>query len=179
MTLNRPLLFALALSLPPLSAAPAQWPSELAQGGRVQVQLPEQQYQLDARRGQLVRGRVTGLAADTLYLAVTDSLGPLAIPRRLIQRIAVSRGVPSRGASAIRRGIASGIGGALLGLGIGLLDDDIDDSDAALIGAAIGFGTGAVSGALWPHERWKKLNLTTVTSGVGGPGLRLAIGTTF
>jgi hypothetical protein len=179
MTLSRSALLALAIGLVPVSAALAQWPSELAPGARVQVQLPEHQYQSDARRGHLVRGRVAAVTADTLYLAVADSLGPLAIPRPLVQRVDLSRGVPSRGASAIRRGIGGGISGALVGWAIGALDDDIDDGDAALIGGAIGFGTGALFGALFPRERWKKLKLTTVTSDFAGPRLGLAIGTTF
>jgi hypothetical protein len=105
----------------------------------------------------LLRGKVTALAADTLYLAVADSLGPLAIPRTLIQRLDLSRGVPSRGVSALRRGVGGAIGGALVGWAIGALDDDIDNGDAALIGGAIGLGTGALFGALFPHERWKRM----------------------
>jgi hypothetical protein len=179
MTLTRSALLAFAIGLAPVSAALAQWPSELAPGARVQVQLPEHQYQSDARRGQLVRGRVAEVTADTLYLAVTDSLGPLAIPRPLVQRVDLSRGVPSRGVSAIRRGLVAGAGLALLSWGIASLDDDADEGEAALIGGAIGLGTGALFGALFPRERWKKLKLTTVTSSVAGPRLGLAIGTTF
>jgi hypothetical protein len=126
-------------------------------GARVQVQVPERQYQLNVTRGQMLRGKVTATTADTLYLAVGDSIGPLAIPRRLIQHAYLSRGVPSSGESAIRRGLGGAIGGALVGWGIGALDDDIDNSDAALIGGAIGLGTGAIFGALFPQERWKRM----------------------
>src|SRR5688500_8181023 len=104
MTLNRPLLIAMAVNLCATTAL-AQWPSDLVAGTRVRVEVPEQQYQADSRRGHRLRGRVTALAPDTLYLAVTDSLGPLAIPRTLVQRLDLSRGVPSRGMSALRRGI--------------------------------------------------------------------------
>lgn len=87
MTLNKALLIALALSSPPGSAALAQWPPDVVEGARVRVQVPEQQYQADNRRGHPLRGRVTAVAGDTLYLAVADSLGPLAIPRTLVQRL--------------------------------------------------------------------------------------------
>jgi hypothetical protein len=104
MTLNKTLLIAVALSSPPERAALAQWPSDVVEGARVRVEVPEQQYQADNRRGHLLRGRVTAVAGDTLYLAVADSLGPLAIPRTLVQRLDLSCGVPSRAASAVRRG---------------------------------------------------------------------------
>jgi hypothetical protein len=76
-----------------LQAAGAQWPAQVTPGARVQVRLPEIQYQFDWVRGQPIRGRVASLASDTLYLAVGDSLGPLAVPRRLIQRLEYSKGV--------------------------------------------------------------------------------------
>jgi hypothetical protein len=41
----------------------------------------------DGRRGHLIRGQIMALTPDTLYLAVTDSLGPLAVPRRLIEHL--------------------------------------------------------------------------------------------
>jgi len=36
-----------------------------------------------------LRGRMTALAPDTLYLAVTDSLGPLAVPRTIVEHLDV------------------------------------------------------------------------------------------
>jgi hypothetical protein len=125
------------------------------------VRLPEVEYQETVRRGHLLRGRVTGLAPDTLYLAITDSLGPLAVPRSLIQRLDLSRGVPSRGASALRQGVISG---ALTALMVALLNESDDGSswdtgEAALIGGGIGFGTGAMFGAIFPRERWKSARL--------------------
>jgi hypothetical protein len=67
------------------SSLAAQWPAGIAAGARVQARLPEVQYQSDGRRGQVLRGRVTALTPDSLYLAITDSLGPVAVPRRLIE----------------------------------------------------------------------------------------------
>jgi hypothetical protein len=179
MTLIRSVLSACALTVAPLNMAVAQWPSEMVPGLRVQVQVPERQYQSDAHRGQMLRGKVRAISADTLYLAVADSIGPLAIPRRLIQHAYLSRGVPSAGESAIRRGLGGGIGGALVGWGIGVLGDDIDEGNAALIGGAIGLGTGALFGALFPQERWKRMKWEPMV-GVGpGSPIGVALSATF
>jgi hypothetical protein len=139
----------------------AQWPAEIVPGARVQARLPEMQYQKGNQRGHLLRGRVSGLSPDTLYLAITDSVGPLAIPRNLIQRLDYSRGVPSRLSSALIRGLVSG---AVLAGTFALVNELWEDSgtstgDAALIGAAVGFGTGAIVGAIFPIERWKSVKL--------------------
>jgi hypothetical protein len=182
MTLNRPLLIAVALTNLSGTTALAQWPLDLMAGARVRVEVPEQQYQADTRRGHRLRGRVTALAADTLYLAVTDSLGPLAIPRTLVQRLDLSRGVPSRGMSALRRGFLVGAGCAVVALAISGLDDEPDGSDAeeaALIGGAVGFGTGALFGALFPHERWKRIRFGPAITPGAGTRLGLALATTF
>lgn len=74
----------------------AQWPADVTPDTRVQARLPETQYQIDGPRGQLIRGRIAALAPDTLYLAVTDSLGPLAIPRALVQRLQISKSALAR-----------------------------------------------------------------------------------
>ena len=139
----------------------AQWPAEIVPGARVRARLPEMQYQQGNQRGHLLRGRVSRLSADTLYLAITDSVGPLAVPRHLIQRLDYSRGVPSRLSSALTRGLVSG---AVLAGTLALFNELWEDpgtstGDAALIGAAIGFGTGAIVGAIFPIERWKSVKL--------------------
>ncbi|MGH7579277.1 MAG: hypothetical protein ACREM9_03840 [Gemmatimonadales bacterium] len=141
------------------SGVAAQWPVEVAPGARIRVRLPEVQYQWDGPRGHLVRGRVTGLSPDTLYLAVADSVGSLAIPRPLIQRADISRGAPSRGLSALQRGVITGAGGAMWGLLTTGLYDEPDQGEAALIGGGIGLAMGAVFGAIFPHERWKRVKV--------------------
>ena len=140
----------------------AQWPPSVSSGARVQVCLPEVQYQLGGRRGHLVRGRVTSLTTDTLYLAVTDSLGPLAIPRQMIERLEFSRGVPSRLASALRRGLISAAATSLLLVVLNEFDEEQNrgsTGSAALIGAVGGFVAGGVAGAIYPTERWKHVRL--------------------
>lgn len=154
-------LILCALGAP--AALSAQWPADVAPGARVRARLPELQYQSDDRRGLLIRGRVLALTPDTLYLAVTDSVGSLPIPRRLIERLDVSRGVPSRGTSALTRGLYHA---AYLGLSLGVIygldnDDDVSTGTAILVGAGSGFTLGAIVGAIFPRERWKSTRLET------------------
>jgi hypothetical protein len=140
----------------------AQWPSAVTSGARVQVRLPEVQYQMAGPRGQLLRGRVTALTPDTLYLSVTDSLGPLPIARGMINQLKISKGVPSRFGNAMRNGLGGAVGFALLSIVINELDEEPEQKsvgDAALIGAGIGFAIGSVTGAIWPTERWKKVRM--------------------
>jgi hypothetical protein len=140
----------------------AQWPSAITSGARVQVRLPEVQYQMAGPRGQLLRGRVTALTPDTLYLSVTDSVGPLPVPRHLIDQIKLSKGVPSRFGNAMRNGLGGAVGFALVSIVLNELNEEPEQKsvgDAALIGAGIGFALGSVTGAIWPTERWKKVRM--------------------
>src|SRR3954469_15041507 len=132
-----------------LQSAGAQWPAHVTPGARVQVRLPEIQYQFDWVRGQPIRGRVASLASATLYIAVRDSLGPLAVPRRLIQRLEYSKGVPSRVASATKRGLLSAAGFALLAAAIHEASDgphEHSTEEVALVWGGVGLVTGAVLG---------------------------------
>jgi hypothetical protein len=141
---------------------PAQWPATVTPGARVQVRLPELQYQFVGPRGHAIRGRVNTLTPDTLYLSVTDSLGPLPIPRRMIDRLQVSRGVPSRFNSALRSGLVSAVGTALISVGLNELDDEpgrLSVGEAALLGGGVGLVFGGTMGAIFPAERWKRVPL--------------------
>jgi hypothetical protein len=151
----------------PVAQADCQWPPEIVPGARIQVRLPEAEFQVGGHRGQLLRGRVAHLAQDSLYLAVTDSVGPLAIPRNLIERLEYSRGVPSRPASAAIQGLRMGVAFALLVAGVNELDDDSNLSfgEAALIGGGVGVVIGGVLGSLRPEERWRRVRV-----GVAVPG---------
>jgi hypothetical protein len=156
----RSLTILLILALGVAESLTAQWPAGISSGARVQVRLPEVQYQFVGRRGHPLRGKVAALAADTLYLAVTDSLAPLPIPRHLIERLEYSRGVPSRGASALRQGLISGAVSALfLALWNEVDDSGVSTGTAALVGGGVGLVTGGIRGALFPIERWKRVQL--------------------
>ena len=161
-SIPRGMRLVLLLSHLPIAGASAQWPPEIVPGTRVQAQLPEVQFQAGARRGHLLRGRVAGLATDTLYLAVTDSVGPVAIPRHLIERLDYSRGIPSRASSALARGVRAGAAMALLLVLWNELDEGsrrTSTGTAALVGGGVGFATGALVGALRPLERWRRVRL--------------------
>jgi hypothetical protein len=141
----------------------AQWPAGIMTGARVQLRLPEVQYQPGGSRGHLIRGRVSALTPDTLYLAITDSLGPVPVPRRLIERLQFSRGVPSRLESGVRRGLISAAGLAL----VMALWNEVDNPDegrtstgtAALVGGGVGLIAGGAVGAIFPIERWRRVSL--------------------
>ena len=141
----------------------AQWPSEVTSGARVQVRLPEVQYQLAGPRGQLVRGRVAALSRDTLYLSITDSLAPLPIPRPMIDRLQLSKGVPTLLNNALRSGLITAVLTSLVSVGLNELHDEPENhtsaGTAALVGAGVGFVVGGFTGAVWPTERWKKVRL--------------------
>jgi hypothetical protein len=159
--LDRWMCLALLLIAWPMSWASAQWPAEVAPGARIQVRLPEAEFQGAPRRGHLLRGRVVRLVPDSLYLAVTDSVGALAIPRHLVERLEYSRGVPSRTSSALLRGLRAGAATAVFLVLLNERDDDpeISTGEAALLGGGVGFVMGAVVGALRPEERWRRVRL--------------------
>jgi hypothetical protein len=162
-------LASILVALQAATTLSAQWPASITPGTRVRVRLPEVQYQADSRRGLLLRGRVTALAPDTLYLAVTDSLGPLAVPRTLVEHLDISRGVPSRATSALRRGLLAGAGTALLLVLFNEMEDASDRTStgtAALVGAGVGVSFGALFGALYPRERWASVRVGVT---VGAP----------
>jgi len=173
-----PLPAVLLYLLTAASAAQSQWPPGIEPGARVRVTVPEEQRQPDkVTRGHELRGRVMHLNLDTLYLAVTDSLGPLAVPRSATRRIDLSRGVPSAGASALRRGLVTGVLGAVAGVLLVAGDNEpggSSEGDAALIGGGIGLVMGGVLGAVFPTERWRRIRLEPLSTAWRVDGVRLA-----
>jgi hypothetical protein len=134
-------------------------------GARVRVTLPDsvRQGALLPHR-QAVVGTVARVAGDTLVLEVPSARGTLAVARGDLRALAVSRGVPGRAESALREGLNLAIG---VGLAFAIVrtSDDRDArpfrsaGEAALAGGAIGFGTGALLGAVRPSERWRAVRL--------------------
>ena len=162
----RPLIGALALlALGPTIAA-AQFPDRVQTGVRVRVWIPEQ-YQQDKGpwRRQLVRATVSGTDGGVLRLTIPGAEGTLSIPRSAIRRLDVSKGPPSRVASAFERAL----GGAVVGAITAALQNDPGSTEwpaynrdwrAAEEGAKWGAVFGAVVGFVFPTERWRRVRLS-------------------
>ena len=155
------LLIVISFLLAAPVTAEAQFPAEVRPGTRVRVWIPETPRQEEGpNRRQLLRGTVESVDA-TLRLRVPGTTGSLAVPRAAVRRLDVSRGV-SRGASMFERAVGGAIGGAVT---VASLNDPQrsdwphyrTDWRAAGVGAAWGAGFGAVIGAIWPYERWRRV----------------------
>lgn len=168
--MTRASVAVLALALLPVAFIPvvanAQSLEALQIGTRIRVWVPEpyMQEQGPWRRQQL-RGIVTSVTPDTLRLSVPGTEGTLAVARQSIRRLDISRGRPSRAASAIERAFAGAIVGAI---GVAL-DNDPTGSEwphysrewrAAEEGAKWGAAIGAVVGFVLPTERWCRVRLS-------------------
>jgi hypothetical protein len=147
------------ITAPPLRA---QFPADVQVGARVRLLLPEPYRQAEGPvRRQLLRGTVEAVTADTLRLSIRGAVGAIAIPRASVRRLEVSRGV-SRPASAVERAVGGAIGGAV---SWALMNDPRrsggphyrTDWRAAGVGASWGAGFGALTGLLFPHERWHRV----------------------
>ncbi len=158
-----PIALAAGLTSAP-AALRAQFPAEIQAGTRVRLWLPEPHRQAEGpARRQLLRGTIESISADTLRLRVPGAIGAIAIPRASMRRLEVSHG-PSRPASAAERAVAGALGGAV---SWALLNDPRrsggphyrTDWRAAGVGASWGAGIGALTGLIFPHERWRRIRL--------------------
>ena len=158
------LAFAVLNAFP--GGANAQFPEAVQTGTRIRVWVPEpyMQEQGPWRRQQL-RGSVVSVAPDTLRLAVPGTEGTLVVARQSIRRLDISRGRPSRVASAVERAFA----GAIVGAITFVLDNDPRGSEwphysrewrAAEEGAKWGAAIGAAIGFILPTERWRRVRLS-------------------
>jgi hypothetical protein len=140
-------------------------------GARVRLWLSEARLQREGPPHRfLLRATVESLDADSLRLRVPGAEGALAVPRSEIRRLEVSRGSPSRVASAVERGL----GAALLGAGLAALFNAPADRGALVhertgwraagVGAAWGGAAGALFGVLFPYERWRRVMPRRVVS---------------
>lgn len=162
---NHALMLAMALaSIPVVSSA--QFPSNVQTGVRVRVWVPEPWPQQDDGpwKRQRLRGTVASLTGDTLRLSVPGTAGTLAVPRSSIRRLDVSKGPPSRVASAVERAIGGAIVGAIsLALKNNPRNEDWPhynrDWRAAEEGAKWGAAFGAAVGFILPTERWHRARL--------------------
>ena len=145
--------------------ASAQFPEAVQTGTRIRVWVPEPYLQEQGPwRRQQLRGIVASVTADTLHLSVPGTDGTLAVARQSIRRLDISRGRPSRVASAVERAFAGAIVGAI---SVALNNDPRGskwpnygrDWRAAEEGAKWGAGIGAVMGLVLPTERWRRVRL--------------------
>ena len=161
--MRRPLLYYTLLFIVLATPANAQYPPEVAVGSRVRLVVPDSLRQRPlAPRQQIVFGTIGAIGGDTLYLTVPNTSGTLGVPRSSVRQLSISRGVPSRFESALRHAIPGAIAGALTFYaehrwGDGETFDS--DGEAALIVGGIGFGIGAIVGAVSPSERWRRIRL--------------------
>ena len=160
------LAFALILATLLPGVANAQFPEAVRSGIRIRVWVPEpyMQEQGPWRRQQL-RGTVASLTPDTLHVSVPGTEGTLAVARQSIRRLDISRGRPSRVASAVERAFA----GAIVGAITAVLQNDPRGSEwphysrewrAAEEGAKWGAAIGAAIGFILPTERWRRVRLS-------------------
>lgn len=147
------------------AVADAQFPEAVQAGTRIRVWIPEPYLQEQGPwRRQQLRGTVASVTPDTLRLAVPGTDGTLAVARQSIRRLDISRGRPSRVASAFDRAFA----GAIVGAIAVALDNDPQGSRwphysrdwrAAEEGAKWGAAIGAAVGFILPTERWRRVRL--------------------
>lgn len=168
MSRSRSCVFAaVAISLVGIMPATleAQFPADIHSGARVRVWIPEPYRQQDGpARRQLLRGTVESVTPEMLRLSIPGTVSSVEIPRSAVRRIQVSRGEPSRPASAIERAIGGAIGGAI---SFAAMNDPRrtggphyrTDWRAAGVGASWGAGLGALVGFVFPHEQWRGVRL--------------------
>jgi hypothetical protein len=143
----------------------AQFPADVQVGARVRVWVPEPYRQsAGPARRQLLRGTVASLTTDTIQLSIPGTVGTVAIPLVEMRRLQVSRGRPSRLASAFERVVGGAVGGAVTWALANNLHHPggpryRSDWRAAGEGAAWGGGIGAAVGLLFPHEQWRRVRL--------------------
>ena len=135
---------------------------ELIPGDRIRIAIPERQPQDEgpALRRLVLRGQLTGVEADTLFLRPSGTVGEIGIARASAISIHRSRGVRSRAASAARSGLVTEIAGSLIA-GVSYRKPAqtygvTNRGEAFALGAGIGALTGLVFGALLPTERWER-----------------------
>jgi hypothetical protein len=171
------------------AAVRAQVMEELAAGTRVRVAAPA--------TGRLV-GTVSEVRGDTLL--VLSRGGVHALPLSSVRTLQVSRGRPTRLASALEGGavglvlgIAGGAAGAVLG-DLTTSDEGCDGSEddllcfstgesaliGAVVGAPLGVAYGAVAGFVFPQERWRSIGVLSapvlaVQPSATGLGISLSI----
>ena len=123
---------------------------------RVRVHLARQDRSLEGPvPRQTLRGVVTRLTQDSITLVIHPQASPVTVATDGLYQIDVSRGI-----NATRSAFLGGIRGAVTWAWVGSLGDEEFGDGAAenmLIWAGGGFVVGAVFGAIFPDERWRRV----------------------
>ena len=146
------------------AAVPASLQGQVLQAGdRVRIVLPEAQAQDETplMRQFILRGTLTRLAAETLYVRPPGVPSALAVPNAVALTIHVSKGVRSRARSAARAGfLAALLGATFTGFTYeepGHMYGVINRSEAIALGAGFGAVFGGLWGVVFPTERWQRV----------------------
>ncbi len=146
---------AIVTALSPLAGElHAQTPDTSVAGQRIKLVLAADTVQGHPR--QMLFGRLERKTADSLGIDLGAGIPTLAVPRRTVDAIFVSRGVPTRKQSAT----GGAIGGAVVGAGIGLLLMLVTDANFLDLLGHVTFdaAAGAAVGALMPQESWRRVS---------------------
>jgi putative intracellular protease/amidase len=109
---------------------------------------------------QSLAGALVAARGDTILLSVVPGADPVSVPRAAIRDLHVSRGVPDRFESAVRRAVLPTLASAALtavSLNVRRRDGDPSPGRGALTAAG---STAALTGAIgfiMPKERWQRL----------------------
>jgi hypothetical protein len=134
-------------------AASAQTPDTARVGQRVRVTLDKDTTAGHPR--QMLFGNLISKTQDSLGIQLGGGASLLKIPVSSVDKLHVSRGVPTREQSAI----GGAIGGAVVGAGFGVVLMFVSDANAwdlikhMFMDSALGAGLGA----LMPQESWKSV----------------------
>ena len=150
--LMRLTIYCVCLGAP--AQAHAQRLADVTPATRLRLLLPDSLRQQPlAPRKHFVTGQFVRATADSVYLQMSGA-APFGVARVGVP-MWVSRGA-SRGHSALRAGAALGLFGAAVIYTDGRQGRYHQTSDA-MVGGALGFGVGAIVGAVSPWERWRRL----------------------
>lgn len=154
------LVIALGLLMAASHTLQSQIDSTLV-GQRIRIRVPEVRQFEAGPRVLEIRGALTGVTGDSLYVRLAASGAPVAIARERIERLAVSRGEPSRLGSAGRSALIWGGLGALWGYVLHSSDRAHGNTWEDEVGtlATVGAVTGFVLGLSFPYERWRNIRL--------------------
>ena len=143
------------------ATARAQSTDSIQAGTRIRIGVHTGERTLLRRpKTQALVGTLVSTSGDTILLTVRPGAAPLRVPRETVNELHVSRGVPSRFESAVRRAILPTLASATftaVALNVRRRENDPAPGRGALSAAA---STAALSGAiglLSPKERWQRL----------------------